>query len=248
MTARPKRFYRAVSVDGAGLAFRVLLDGRPMRTPGKRELAVPSRALAEALAAEWEAQGERIEPAAMPLTKLVNSAIDGVSGREAEVRAEIAKYAASDLLCYRAEGPAELVRRQADAWDPVLAWARDALGAHLVLGQGIVPVAQSLAVTAAIERALAQLDAFSLAAHHVITTLTGSALLALAHAGGRLTAEEAWVAAHVDEDWQISQWGEDAEAKARRCRGWAEMQAASRLSALLAPAPQARPPAGRGPR
>ena len=137
------------------------------------------------------------------------------------------------------------VRR--DAWDPVLAWARDALGAHLVLGRGIVPVAQPQAATAAIERALAELDAFRLAAHHVITTLTGSALLALAHAGGRLTAEEAWAAAHVDEDWQISQWGEDAEARARRDRRWLDMQAASRLLTLLAPLPPARPPAGRPP-
>jgi chaperone required for assembly of F1-ATPase len=169
----------------------------------------------------------------MPLTRLVNSAIDGVTGRKPDVRADIAKYAASDLLCYRAEGPVELVRRQAQAWDPVLAWAREALGAHLVLGQGIVPVSQPQAASAAIERALAGLDGLSLAAHHVMTTLTGSALLAIAHARGLLTAEEAWAAAHVDEDWQVSQWGEDAEAKARRDRRWAEMQSASRLLALL---------------
>lgn len=233
MTAWPKRFYRTVSVDGTAPAFRVLLDGRPVRTPAKRELAVPSRALAEALAAEWEAQRDLIEPGTMPLTRLVNSALDGVTGRETEVRADIAKYAASDLLCYRADGPAELVRRQADAWDPVLSWTRDALGAPFALGQGIVPVVQSQEASAAIERALAQLDALSLAAHHVMTTLTGSALLALAHARGRLTAEEAWAAAHVDENWQTSQWGEDAEASARRDRRWAEMQAASRLLVLL---------------
>jgi chaperone required for assembly of F1-ATPase len=233
MTTRPKRFYRAVSVDGAAPAVRVLLDDKPIRTPAKRELAVPSRALAEAVAAEWEAQGEHVDSATMPLTRLVNSALDGVVGREAEVRAEIAKYAARDLLCYRAEGPAELVRRQVRAWDPVLAWARTGLGAGLVVGQGIAPVAQPPAAVAAMERALAGLDAFALAAHHVMTTLTGSALLALAHAGGRLTAEEAWAAAHIDEDWQISQWGEDAEAAARRDRRWGEMQAASRLLALL---------------
>jgi chaperone required for assembly of F1-ATPase len=233
MTVPPKRFYRYVSVEGAEPAFLVLLDGRPIRTPGRRELAVPSRALAEALAAEWEAQGERIDPAAMPLTRLVNSAIDGVRGREAEVRADIAKYGASDLLCYRADGPAELVRRQADAWDPVLAWAREALGTRLVLGQGIVPVIQPQTAIAAVGRALQELDAFALAGHHVITTLTGSALLALAHARGRLTAETAWAAAHVDEDWQISQWGDDAEAKARRQRRRADMLAASRLLALL---------------
>ena len=113
-----------------------------MRTPAKRELAVPTQPLAEAVAAEWEAQGERIDPDSMPLTRLVNSAIDGLTGREAEVRANIAQYAGSDLLCYRADGPAELARRQADAWDPVLTWARDTLGARFVLGRGVVPVAQ----------------------------------------------------------------------------------------------------------
>ena len=234
MTPRPKRFYRAVSVDGVAPAFRVLLDGKPMRTPAKRELALPARPLAEAVAAEWEAQGDRIDPGTMPLTRLVNTALDGVAGREAEVRADIAKYAASDLVCYRAEGPPELVRRQAEAWNPILAWAREILGVYLVAGQGIVPVAQPQAAGAAIESALAGLDVFALTAHHVMSTLMGSALLALAHARGRLSAEEAWAAAHVDEDWQISKWGWDAEAKARRDRRRAEMQAASRLLVLLA--------------
>ncbi len=242
MTARPKRFYRGVSVDGAAPAFRVLLDGRPMRTPAKRELAVPTQPLAEAVAAEWEAQGERIDPDSMPLTRLVNSAVDGVTGREAEVRANIAEYAGSDLLCYRTDGPAELARRQSDAWDPVLTWARDTLGARFVIGRGVVPVAQPQTATTAVERALADLNAFHLAAHHVIATLTASALLALAHARGRMTADEAWRAAHIDEDWQISQWGEDAEAKARRERRWLDMQAASRMLALLAAAPASRAP------
>jgi chaperone required for assembly of F1-ATPase len=235
MTPRPKRFYRVVSVDdtGAPPAFRVLLNGKPARTPGKAELALPSRALAEAVAGEWRAQSERIYPSTMPLTRLVNSAIDGVRGRQNDVRADICKYAASDLLCYRAEGPVELVRRQAQAWDPVLAWAREALGVHLVTGQGIVPVTQPPAANAAIESALARLDAFALTAHHVMTTLTGSALLALAHGGGGLSAEQAWVAAHIDEDWQIEKWGWDAEAKTRRTLRWAEMQAAGRLLALL---------------
>jgi chaperone required for assembly of F1-ATPase len=187
------------------------------------------------VAAEWDAQGDRIDPATMPLTRLVNSAIDGIAGREGEVRADIAKYAANDLLCYRAGSPAELVRRQAEAWDPVLAWASEALGARLMLAQGIVPVMQSAASLAAVAAALAPLDAFGLAAHHTMTTLTGSALLALAHGAGRLTVGETWSSAHIDEDWQISQWGEDAEAKARRAHRWTEMQAASRLLALLNP-------------
>lgn len=231
----PKRTYKAVGVGEGEGGFRVLLDGRCARTPGKAELALPTRALAEAVAAEWEAQGERMDPLTMPLTRFVNSAIDGVRGREPEVRADICKYAASDLVCYRAPGPEELMRRQAEAWDPILAWAREALGARLVTAEGIVPVAQTQAAGAAIQKALAGLDAFALTAHHVMTTLTGSALLALAHARGRLSASEAWAAAHIDEDWQISQWGEDAEARARRERRRDEMQAASRLLALIGP-------------
>jgi chaperone required for assembly of F1-ATPase len=233
MTSRPKRFYRAVSVAGAPPAVRVLLDGQPIRTPAKRELALPGTALAEAVAAEWADQGGHIDPATMPLTRLANSAIDGVVGREDEVRADIVKYAGNDLLCYRAEAPAELVRRQAEAWDPLLAWAREALGARLVLARGIVPIDQPEASIEAISAALAKLNAYGLAAHHVMTTLTGSAVLALALGAGRLTAEDAWAAAHIDADWQIGQWGEDAEAKARRARRWAEMQAASRLLVLL---------------
>jgi chaperone required for assembly of F1-ATPase len=200
-------------------------------------LALPTRALAEAVAAEWEAQGERIDPATMPLTRLANSTIDGVIARQAEVRAEIVKYAGSDLLCYRAEGPEELIRRQAETWDPVLAWARAALGADFNVSQGVMPAAQPDAATEAVARARQPHGPFALAAIHVMTTLMGSALLALAHAHGHLSAEAAWVAAHVDEDWQISQWGEDAEAKARRDRRWAEMQAASRLLELLALSP-----------
>jgi len=218
---------------GGQVAFRLLLDGKPVRTPAKRELALPTRALADAVAAEWEAQGERIDPATMPLTKLANAIIDGVIARQAEVRAEIVKYAGSDLLCYRAEGPEELIRRQCESWDPVLDWVRERHGAALAIVDGIMPAQQPAAVSQAIARALEPHGPFELAAIHVMTTLMGSALLALAHAHGRLSAEAAWSAAHVDEDWQISKWGEDAEAKARRDRRWAEMQAASRLLALV---------------
>ena len=169
----------------------------------------------------------------MPLTKLANSSLDGVRGREGAVREDIAKYAASDLVCYRASEPEALVRRQGELWDPILAWSRDALGVRLVVSEGIMPAAQPEDAKAALTRALAGCDPFALAALHVMTTLTGSALLALAHARGRLGVEEAWAAAHVDEDWQIGRWGEDAEAAARRRRRWLEMQAASRLLTLL---------------
>ncbi len=242
----PKRFYKAVAVVPAPLSspgssageqrahHRILLDGKPIRTPAKRYLQLPNLALAEAIAAEWDAQRERVDPATMPLTRLANSAIDGIAERQGEVRADIARYAGSDLVCYRAEQPAQLVAQQAAAWDPILAWARDALGAPLNFATGIIPLAQPDAATAAVAAALEEHDAFALAAVHVITTLMGSALLAIAHAHGRISAEAAWAAAHVDEDFQISQWGEDSEAKARRDRRWTEMAAASRMLALLA--------------
>ena len=233
----PKRIYKAVTlaeVQDVDLGrFRILLDGKPVRTPTRALLAVPTKALAEAIASEWDAQGEHIDPASMPLTRLANSAVDGVRGREAAVRADIVTYAGSDLLCYRAPEPEALVRRQAGLWDPVLAWGREALGAHLQVGKGLMPVTQPDAAQHAVARALQGQSAFALAALHAMTTLTGSALLALAHARGRLTAEQAWAAAHVDEDWQIGTWGEDAEAAARRQLRWCEMQAASRMLALL---------------
>jgi chaperone required for assembly of F1-ATPase len=228
----PKRLYKEVTVS-AEAPFRILLDGKPMRTPGKKVFALPAAALAQAVAHEWRSQETHIDPASMPLTRLVNSTLDGVAGREAAVREEIVKYAGSDLLCYRADGPPALIERQAASWDPVLAWAQDTLAVRFETGAGIMPVTQPAAATAAVAAALQRHDVFALASLHVMTTLTGSALLALAVADGRLSAEAAWAVAHVDEDYQISQWGEDAEAAARRARRWAEMQAASRLLALL---------------
>jgi len=230
----PKRFYKTASVaETEAGRFGIRLDGRPVRTPAKAELAVPSAELAQAIAAEWEAQGTHVDPATMPLTRLANSAIDGVAARADAVRADIVTYAGSDLMCYRAEATEALQRRQADAWDPVLVWASAALGADFVTGVGIMPVSQPDAAKTAIARAVEPLEPFALCAVHVMTTLTGSCLLALAHLHGRLTAEEAWAAAHVDEDWQIGKWGEDAEAKARRARRWTEMQAASQMLELV---------------
>ncbi len=232
--ALPKRFYKEVAVkDEGGGASAPLLDGKPVRTPAKAPLALPTRALAEAVAEEWRAQGDRIDPSTMPLTRLANSAIDGVAGREAAVIDDIAKHAGADLLCYRAEGPKALVAAQGKHWDPVLAFARETLKAPLVLSQGIVHVAQPEASLARIRGAFEGLDPFRLAALHVMTALTGSALLALAVFKGRLTPEEAWEAAHVDEDFQISQWGEDAEAKERRANRWRDFQASARLLGLL---------------
>ncbi len=231
----PKRFYANVAVEPAApeAAFAILLDGRAVRTPTKMPLVVPTQVLAEAIAAEWAAQGERIDPQTMPLSKLAITAIDGVRGAAAEVAAEIVKFAGNDLLCYRAEGPEGLVERQADVWDAMLQWCEVELGARFIRSQGVMPAEQPREALDRIAAEVAPFDALALTCLHVMTTLTGSALLALGHAKGHLSAQEAWVAAHIDEDWQISQWGEDTEAAGRRRARWTEMQAASRFLELL---------------
>ena len=228
-----KRFYTDVTVATRGSGHAVHLDGRPLRTPGKLVLVLPTPQMAEAIASEWSAQGATIDPMSMPLNRLVNSVRDQVEGREPEVRADIVKYAGSDLLCYRADGPAELVALQAAAWDPLLDWARESLGADLAVCTGLMPVDQTAASRAAIEAAVAKLDSFRLASAHVMTTLLGSVILMLATEAGRLTPDEAWKAAHIDEDWQISQWGEDAEAARRQKNRKTEFLAAVSLSRLL---------------
>jgi chaperone required for assembly of F1-ATPase len=229
----PKRFYKSAEAVREGQGFAVMLDGRPVRTPAKNMLVVPAEGLALAISEEWNAQSEVIDPATMPLTRLVNSAIDGVAREPDAVRAEIVKYAGSDLLCYRAEEPDKLVARQSAAWDPVVDWAGDVLGARFVLARGIVFTAQPEDTLAAIGPRLAHLDIFRLAAANVVTTLTGSALLAFALLEGRVSAEEAWSAAPVDEDWNIELWGADEEATERRARRYEEMQAAARVITLL---------------
>ena len=208
-----------------------------MRTPAKAALAVPNEALAEALAAEWRAQGEIIEPDTMPTTRLVNSALDGVAGARTATLAEVAKFAETDLVCYRAEEPAALVAAQAAAWDPVLGFARTSLGAHFILAAGVIHVAQPEPALAAVRQALERETAgasgsLRLAALSVMTSLTGSILLAMAVARGGMDAAKAWHAAHVDEDHQIAIWGHDAEAAARRAQRWRDMAAAAQVAAL----------------
>jgi chaperone required for assembly of F1-ATPase len=232
-TSLAKRFYESVEVEDKGDGFALLLDGKPVRTPGKAHLLLPTLAIAEAVAEEWRAQQDLIDPATMPLTKLANSTIDGVVGREHAVIEDILAYAASDLLCYRADGPQGLIEAQLAQWDPVLDWAKSTLDAPLMLAEGIVHVAQPQASLDRLKESLAGRDPFSLAALHLMTGLTGSALLALAVGLGRITPEAAWRAAHVDEDWQISQWGEDAEAAARRRARWGDFAAAARLLSLV---------------
>ena len=236
--AKPKRFFALASAAARDGGFALLLDGRPARTPARRPLALPSAPAAEAVAAEWNGQVAVIDPALMPLTRIANSAIDGVAEQMAAVADEVKGYLGSDLLAYRAAEPAPLVAAQAAAWDPVLDWARDAFGARFILAEGVTFVAQPPAALARLGEVVDALAGqgpaapFRLAALHVMTTLTGSALLALAVMHGRLRPDEAWAAAHVDETFQESQWGSDAEALERRDRRWADMKAAATLGFL----------------
>jgi chaperone required for assembly of F1-ATPase len=233
------RFYREVQVgeggDG-GDGFAILLDRRPVRTPARRRLAAPARALADAIAAEWSAQQEVVDPARMPLTRLANAIIDGVSAAPAPVKAEIVKYLSSDLLFYRAAGPEGLRARQAERWDPVLDWAARSFGARFVLAQEVMHVTQPAAAIAAVAAAIPDgpgPPAWRLGALNVVATLTGSGLLALALDAGRLDAEAVWAAAHVDEDWNMEFWGRDALALERRAFHFAELQAAATVLSSL---------------
>ena len=220
-----KRFYKEAGVAEAEGGFAVTLDGRPIRTPSGRQVAIPTRALADAVAAEWAAQGEAIDPVTMPLTRIANSVVEGVVDRVQVVTDDLAKYFETDLLFYRAGHPEGLVAREAAHWDPVLFWAADALGAHFILSEGIMHVKQpDEALRAA--RAALPVDPWSVAALHMVTTLTGSALLALALAHGVRDASQVWAAAHVDEDWNIDQWGVDEEAAARRATRLRDFEAA----------------------
>jgi chaperone required for assembly of F1-ATPase len=229
-----KRFYAEAGVAVTADGFALQLDGRAARTPAKNRLAFPTRALAELVAQEWAGQGETIDPSTMPITRIANSAIDGVASAMKETRAELAGYVETDMLFYRAAMPEKLAAAQADAYDPVLNWAKDAFGATFMLAEGILHLRQPERSVQAIRATQEAIDGpFALAALHVMTTLTGSALVALAVFSGRLTAGEAWRVAHVDEDFQISQWGEDDEAMARRAARWREMEAAARVAAAL---------------
>ena len=227
----PRRFYEAAEVFEGDAGFEVRLDGRPIRTPGKALLALPTAQLADLIAAEWAAQGEHIDPTTMPGTRLANTAIDGVANEMQAVREDIIRYAGSDLVCYRAEEPDALVARESEAWDPLLDWASDGLGANFILGQGIVPVRQPPEAIATFGRAVAGVEGpFRLAGMHVMTALSGSALIALAVARGVLDIEAAWRAAHVEEDWNISLWGYDEEAAARRAVREVDMRTAAQFA------------------
>jgi chaperone required for assembly of F1-ATPase len=233
-TPRRKRFYAHAGVTETTGGFAITLDGKPIRTPSGRQMVAPTRQIADAIAAEWEAQIETIDPLSMPFTRFANSVVDAVVDRVDAVIEDAAKYFQSDLLFYRAGHPEALVAREAELWDPVLFWAADALGAHFILAEGIVHVRQPDSAVAAARAALPG-DPWSIAALHVVTTLTGSALLALALLRGVLDPDQVWATAHVDEDWNMEKWGVDDEVAARRAVRLVDFRAAANILRGLNP-------------
>jgi chaperone required for assembly of F1-ATPase len=227
-----KRFYKsAAATPDNGVA----LDGKPLRTPLKQALTLPTRALADAVANEWEAQGETIDPRNLILTKLANTAIDRVAVDRQRIIDEIVKFADTDQVSYRAEEPAALIARQAEHWNPVLDWAMAQLDAAFASTTGIVPRPQPDEALAAFARHVEKLDHWELTALHNLATMTGSALIAAMAIDGALEREAAWRAAFVDEDWEVEQWGEDEEASLRRAALRREFDACLDLARLSRP-------------
>ncbi|WP_244435614.1 ATP12 family protein [Martelella sp. AD-3] len=230
----PKKFYAEATVVAEGEGFAVKLDGRPVKTPSRKPLILPTEAAAEYVRAEWQAQEKVIDPAKMPMTRLANTIIDGVAVNAEAVFEEIVSYAGNDMLFYRAESPEELVARQSERWGPVLDWMAEEYGARFVLVEGVMFAEQPTESLEAFRRELAHHRApFELGALHVMTTLTGSALVTLALARGRLTLDEAWALGNLEEDWTIELWGHDEEAARRRARRFEDMQAAHSLFVAL---------------
>jgi chaperone required for assembly of F1-ATPase len=229
-----KVFWTRAEAVAEAQGFAIRLDGRAVKTPAKAPLLLPGRSLAQAVAAEWAAQTGTVRPQTMPLTRLAQTAIDKVAPQRAAVAEIVAAYGGSDLLCYRAAAPRELVARQAAGWDPLLDWAATALSARLTVTAGIVPVPQPAAALAALSAAVHARDPFALAALHDLVAITGSLVLGLAVQAGRLTADAAHALSRIDEDWQAEHWGADEEAAESAARKAADMAAAGRFSDLCA--------------
>lgn len=228
-----KRFWKDVAVVGEDGGFGVKLDGKPLRTPARAPLLVPTERLADAVAAEWRDSAEEVNPRAMPLTGLSNAAVDRIATDRETFAANLARYAESDLLAYRAEGPRPLVDRQASAWDPLLQWARRRYDVDFAVTEGVTFVAQPADTVRRLGHAVAALDPFRLAALSPLVTISGSLVAALAVLEGQVTPEAAWAAVTVDEAWQLEQWGEDAEAVLALRNREADFLAAARLLTLL---------------
>ncbi|CCG41059.1 ATP12 family chaperone protein [Magnetospirillum molischianum] len=228
-----RRFYEAASAAESEGGFAVHLDGRPVRTPGGRFLLVPARPLAEAVAAEWDAQVETILPSTMPLTQLSSTALDRVAPERETITGYLMAYAGTDLLCYRAEAPADLAMRQSREWQPLLDWAAETLAAPLASTVSVLAVSQPDHALAALATHLDAQDSWRLTAIQAAAAATGSLILALALAEERIDAEAAWSLSQLDETYQIEQWGEDAEATSRRAALKRDIAAAERLLSLL---------------
>lgn len=226
---KARRFWKASSVRPAAEGFEIALDDRPLRTPGKLPLILPTAALAQAVAGEWDAQADVIDPNTMPLTRAANSAVEKVAPQFAAVVDMLAEYGGTDLLSYRADQPAELVRRQAEAWDPLAEWAGTALCAPLRITHGVIPIAQDADAMARLHRHVAELDVFGLTALHDLVTLPGSLVLGLAVLHGRIDAGTAFRISRIDEDFQAERWGRDDEAAEAAEHRRAAMLAAERL-------------------
>lgn len=228
-----KRFYKeAVSrrdEDGAA----IMLDERELKTPGRNPVRVPTRELADAIAAEWSAQADHIDPTTMPRTRIITTAIDRVALDSGPAVDEIVRYAGTDLTCYRADAPEALVRKQAEAWDPLLAWMLDVYGTRLTPTSGIMHLAQEEEELERLRAAVAGLDAITLTALHTLVTIAGSAVIGLAVMRNRLSADEGWATSRIDEQFQIAQWGEDAEAAERAQFHKLEFDAAAEVIRLL---------------
>ncbi len=206
-----KRFYKSAAAEKGEGGFIVTLDGRPIKTPSKATLLMPNSAVAELVAAEWDEQGDDVKPLQMPATCLVNTALDRVEGRMAEVAAEIVAYGSNDLICYRSDAPDDLTARQSELWDPYIAWASEALNAPLKVTSGILHVEQGAEVVSALASAVSAYDAFALTGLHSLTTGLGSLVLALASQQREQNFEDIWQAALLEELYQVEQWGEDSE-------------------------------------
>lgn len=229
----PKRFWKEATVEREAEGFGVRLDGRAVKTPAKASLTLPSQALAEAVAAEWDAQGEKIEPATMPATRAANAAIDKVRAQFGEVAGLIAAYGETDLLCYRADAPQALADRQAEAWNPLLDWADSALGARLTATAGVMHIPQPEPALIALKTRVHALDPFELTALHDLVGLSGSLIIGFAALESWSDAETLWHLSRIDEAWQEEQWGIDEEAAAVAARKKDEFAQALRFFNLL---------------
>lgn len=228
-----KRFYAEATAAPVEAGWQIRLDGRPVKTPARHALIVPNERLGQAIAEEWQSQGDEVDPRTMPLTGLANAAIDRVAADAPSFAQGLARYGESDLLCYRADGPETLAARQRDLWDPLLAWARQRFDVDLETTCGVMHRPQHQETTDRLARAVAARDAFALAALSPLVTVSGSLVIGLALAEGAIDLDTAWAAATLDEQWQVEQWGEDAEAAAMLATRRRDFEAGHRFLQLL---------------